>query len=52
LDKLDHDIKEINTNADALLKNFNELTELKHNLAMTQTFFEDVNISIESIMLC
>jgi hypothetical protein len=52
LEKLDHDIKEINTNADALLKNFNELTELKHNLAMTQAFFEDVNISIELLMLC
>ncbi|CAF3743012.1 unnamed protein product [Rotaria sp. Silwood1] len=41
IDKLDHELKEINTNADALLKNFNELTELKHNLAMTQTFFQD-----------
>ncbi len=41
-DKLDHELKEINTNADALLRNFNELTELKFNLSMTQHFFEEV----------
>jgi hypothetical protein len=40
---LDHELKEINTNADALLRNFNELTELKHNLTMTQGFFDDVS---------
>ncbi|CAF1687548.1 unnamed protein product, partial [Adineta ricciae] len=40
-EKLDHELKEINTNADALLRNFNELTELKHNLTMTQSFFDD-----------
>jgi hypothetical protein len=44
---LDHELKEINTNADALLRNYNELTELKHNLAMTQGFFEDVNNQIK-----
>lgn len=42
LEKLDQQVKEINTNSDALLKNFNELTELKFNLSMTQSFFEDV----------
>ncbi|CAF3434335.1 unnamed protein product [Rotaria socialis] len=41
IDKLDHELKEINTNADALMRNFNELTELKYNLAMTQAFFQD-----------
>ncbi|CAF3762165.1 unnamed protein product [Rotaria sp. Silwood1] len=40
-EKLDHELKEINTNADALLRNFNELTELKHNLQMTQGFFDE-----------
>ncbi|CAF1510826.1 unnamed protein product [Adineta steineri] len=35
IDKLDHDLKQINTNADALRKNFNELTESKYNLIMT-----------------
>jgi hypothetical protein len=44
---LDHELKEINTNGDALLRNYNELIELKHNLSMTQNFFEDVNISIQ-----
>ncbi len=48
-DKLDHELKEINTNADALLRNYNELTELKYNLSMTQSFFEEV---INSLMLC
>ena len=42
-DKLDHELKEINTNADALSRNYNELTELKHNLSMTQNFFDDVS---------
>ena len=41
-DKLDHELKEINTNADALLRNYNELTELKYNLSMTQAFFVEV----------
>jgi hypothetical protein len=49
-DKLDHELKEINTNADALLRNYNELTELKYNLSMTQTFFEEV--ILDSLMLC
>ena len=40
MEKLDQELKEINTNADALLKNFNELTELRYNLSMTQNFFE------------
>ncbi|CAF1367420.1 unnamed protein product [Adineta ricciae] len=43
IDKLDYDLKQINTNSDALRKNFNELTELKFNLAMTQGFFQQVD---------
>ena len=43
IDKLDYELKEINTNADVLMKNFNELTELKYNLIMTQDFFQNVN---------
>ncbi|CAF0953209.1 unnamed protein product [Adineta steineri] len=43
LEKLDNDIKLINTNADALFKNFYQLTELKHNLAMTEGFFNDTS---------
>lgn len=45
IDKLDHDLKQINTTSDALRKNFNELTELKFNLAMTQGFFQQVDTS-------
>jgi hypothetical protein len=47
---MDHELKEINTNADALLKNFNELTELKYNLSMTQAFFEEVFITIDLLI--
>ncbi|UJR10911.1 hypothetical protein I4U23_015098 [Adineta vaga] len=47
-EKLDHELKEINTNADALLRNFNELTELKHNLTMTQGFFDDAEMVFTS----
>ena len=37
-------MKEVNTNAEALKKNFLELTELKHILRKTQLFFEEVRI--------
>ncbi|CAF0895182.1 unnamed protein product, partial [Didymodactylos carnosus] len=49
-EKLDHELKEINTNADALKRNFSELTELKHNLSMTQLFFNDARPSDQDIM--
>ena len=35
-------MKEVNANSEALKKNFLELTELKHILRKTQTFFEEV----------
>jgi hypothetical protein len=39
-EKLENEMKEVNTNAEALKKNFLELTELKHILRKTQQFFE------------
>ena len=36
-------MKEVNANAEALKRNFLELTELKHILRKTQTFFEEVS---------
>ena len=40
-EKLEHELKEVNQNAEALKKNFLELTELKHILRKTQQFFDE-----------
>ncbi|KAM6897843.1 V-type proton ATPase 116 kDa subunit a isoform 17-T17 [Xenentodon cancila] len=40
-EKLENELKEINTNQEALKKNFLELTELKHILHRTQQFFDE-----------
>uniref|UniRef100_A0A669CUW8 V-type proton ATPase subunit a n=1 Tax=Oreochromis niloticus TaxID=8128 RepID=A0A669CUW8_ORENI len=42
-EKLENELKEINTNQEALKKNFLELTELKHILRRTQQFFDERN---------
>ncbi|XP_038134222.1 V-type proton ATPase 116 kDa subunit a isoform X3 [Cyprinodon tularosa] len=52
-EKLENELKEINTNQEALKKNFLELTELKHILHRTQQFFnemEDPSLLEESSM--
>ena len=36
-------MKEVNRNSEALKRNYLELTELKHILRKTQTFFEEVS---------
>lgn len=43
-EKLENELKEINTNQEALKKNFLELTELKHILRRTQQFFDEVDM--------
>merc|ERR1712142_886392 len=40
-EKLENELKEVNQNAEALKKNFLELTELKHILRKTQQFFDE-----------
>ncbi|XP_050407626.1 V-type proton ATPase 116 kDa subunit a 1 isoform X2 [Patella vulgata] len=40
-EKLENEMKEVNANSEALKKNYLELTELKHILRKTQTFFEE-----------
>uniref|UniRef100_A0AC34QSB6 V-type proton ATPase subunit a n=1 Tax=Panagrolaimus sp. JU765 TaxID=591449 RepID=A0AC34QSB6_9BILA len=40
-EKLEHELREVNQNEEMLKKNFAELTELKHILRKTQTFFEE-----------
>ena len=42
-EKLENEMKEVNANAEALMRNFLELTELKHILRKTQSFFEEVS---------
>lgn len=48
-EKLENELKEINTNQEALKKNFLELTELKHILRRTQQFFDEVCICLPQI---
>lgn len=45
-EKLENELKEINTNQEALKKNFLELTELKHILRRTQQFFDEVSVIV------
>ncbi len=40
-EKLEHELQEVNQNAEQLKRNFLELTELKHILRKTQQFFEE-----------
>ncbi|XP_071820833.1 V-type proton ATPase 116 kDa subunit a 1-like isoform X2 [Apostichopus japonicus] len=41
-EKLENEIQEINTNQEALKRNYLELTELKHILEKAQQFFEEI----------
>lgn len=50
-EKLENELKEVNTNAEALKKTYLELTELRHILQKTQQFFDEVNILIQQIVL-
>ncbi|KAJ8307251.1 hypothetical protein KUTeg_015335 [Tegillarca granosa] len=43
-EKLENEMKEVNANSEALKRNFLELTELKHILRKTQTFFEEAEL--------
>ncbi|XP_065211515.1 V-type proton ATPase 116 kDa subunit a 1-like isoform X2 [Planococcus citri] len=40
-EKLENELREVNQNAEALKRNFLELTELKHILRKTQAFFDE-----------
>ncbi|XP_032452061.1 V-type proton ATPase 116 kDa subunit a isoform X6 [Nasonia vitripennis] len=41
-EKLENELREVNLNAEALKRNFLELTELKHILRKTQVFFDEM----------
>lgn len=41
-EKLENELKEVNTNAESLKKTYLELTELRHILKKTQQFFDEV----------
>lgn len=42
-EKIESELKEVNTNAEALRRNYLELTELKEVLRKTQIFFAEVS---------
>ncbi|XP_037956746.1 V-type proton ATPase 116 kDa subunit a1 isoform X3 [Teleopsis dalmanni] len=52
-EKLENELREVNQNAEALKRNFLELTELKHILRKTQVFFDEqeggLSITTESM---
>lgn len=41
-EKLENELREVNQNAEALKKNYLDLTELRHILRKTQVFFDEV----------
>ena len=43
LEKLDNEMREVNTNSETLRRNQSDLIELKHILTKTQTFYEEVH---------
>ena len=45
-------MKEVNTNHEALKRNFLELTELKHILRKTQNFFDEVISNLTLFHIC
>ena len=51
-EKLEHELQEVNQNAEQLKKNFLELTELKHILRKTQQFFEEQDQMDQQVRVC
>ena len=49
-EKLENELREVNQNAEALKRNYLELTELKHILRKTQVFFDEVSWNNYSII--
>ncbi|KAL1132711.1 hypothetical protein AAG570_010663 [Ranatra chinensis] len=45
-EKLENELREVNQNAEALKRNFLELTELKHILRKTQVFFDECRYAL------
>ena len=41
---MDHELRQVNTNNEAIKQNYLELTELKEVLTKTQTYFQVVSI--------
>jgi len=50
-EKLENEMKEINSNAETLKRNFLDLTELKHILRKTQSFFDEVRSALQVAIL-
>lgn len=47
-EQLENEMKDSNANYEALMKSFLELTELKHILRKTQTFFEEAELHVHN----
>ena len=45
MERLESEMKDINSNSEALKRNFLDLTELRHILSKTHNFFAEVSIS-------
>ena len=45
MERLELEMKDINSNSEALKRNFLDLTELRHILSKTHHFFEEVNVT-------
>jgi len=45
VERLELEMKDINSNSEALKRNFLDLTELRHILSKTHHFFEEVNVT-------
>jgi len=45
VERLETEMKDINSNSEALKRNFLDLTELRHILSKTHNFFEEVHIT-------
>ena len=46
VERLENEMKDINSNSEALKRNFLDLTELRHILSKTHQFFEEVNTTL------
>lgn len=52
LEKLEHDLMQVNSNKEALKKNYLELIELRHVLLKASAFFEEVSTNKEFFFYC
>ena len=52
MERLESEMKDINSNSEALKRNFLDLTELRHILSKTHNFFEEVDLLLSVLTIC